>query len=62
MYKLGDAKVPFSIAPIPRCRGELYAFPRISPLTLYRYLIMLCVKQGCIKYHFLSLWYVSTWD
>ena len=23
---------------------------------------MLSVKQGGIKYHFLSLWYYSTWD
>ena len=23
---------------------------------------MLSVKQGRIKYHFLSLWYDSTWD
>ena len=23
---------------------------------------MLSVKQGDIKYHFLSLWYESTWD
>ena len=23
---------------------------------------MLSVKQGSIKYHFLSLWYDSTWD
>ena len=23
---------------------------------------MLSVKQGCINYHFLSLWYDSTWD
>ena len=23
---------------------------------------MLCVKQGGIKYHFLSLWYDSTYD
>ena len=23
---------------------------------------MLCVKQGSIKYHFLSLWYDSSWD
>ena len=23
---------------------------------------MLSVKQGGIKYHFLSLWYDSTWD
>ena len=26
------------------------------------YLIMLTVKQGGIKYHFLSLWYDSTWN
>ena len=26
------------------------------------YLIMLSVKQGGIKYHFLSLWYDATWD
>ena len=23
---------------------------------------MLSVKQGSMKYHFLSLWYDSTWD
>ena len=30
--------------------------------TFDPYLIMLSVKQGGIKYHFLSLWYDSTWD
>ena len=30
--------------------------------TLDPYLIMLNVKQGSIKYHFLGLWYDSTWD
>ena len=25
-------------------------------------LIMLSIKQGGIKYHFLSLWYDSIWD
>ena len=30
--------------------------------NLKQYLIMLSVKQGGIKYHFLSLWYDSTWD
>ena len=30
--------------------------------TLDPYLILLSVKQGGIKYHFLSLWYDSTWD
>ena len=30
--------------------------------TLDPYFIILRVKQGGIKYHFLSLWYDSTWD
>ena len=30
--------------------------------TLDPYLILLSVKQGDIKYHFMSLWYESTWD
>ena len=29
--------------------------------TIDSYLIMLSFKQGSIKYHFLSLWYDSTW-
>ena len=45
----GDPKAPFSIATT-----------LITPL--YPYLIMLSGKQGGIKYHFLSLWYDSTWD
>ena len=32
----------------------------IAPLYLTLYLILLSVKQGGIKYHFLSLWYDST--
>ena len=35
--------------------------PRLFHFTLDPYLIMLSVKQGAIKYHFLSLWYDSTW-
>ena len=30
--------------------------------TLDPYLIMLSVKQGGVKYYFLSLWYDLTWD
>ena len=45
----GDPKAPFSIATTP-----------IVPLCSY--LIMLSVKQGSIKYYFLSLWYDSTWN
>ena len=56
----GDPKASFSIAALPRCRGERYPFPGIAPL--YPYTTMLSVKQGGIKYHFLSLWNDSTWD
>ena len=37
-------------------------FTGLLHFTLDPYLIMLSVKQGGIKYHFLSLWYDSTWD
>ena len=37
-------------------------FPGLLHFTLDPYLTMLSVKQGGIKYHFLSLWYDSTWD
>ena len=58
----GNPKAPFSIATTPRCRGGRYSFPGLLYFTLDPYLIMLSVKQGGIKYHFLSLWYDSTWD
>ena len=44
---------PFSIATL---------FPELLHFTLDPYLIILSVKQGGIKYHFLSLWYDSIWD
>ena len=50
----------FSIATTPRCKEGRYSIPWIT--LLYPYLIVLSAKQGCIKYHFLSLWYDSTWD
>ena len=58
----GDPKAPFSIATTPMCREGRYSVPWIAPLTLDLYLIMLSVKQGDIDYHFLCLWYDSTWD
>ena len=58
----GNPKAPFSIATTPRCRGGRYSFPGLLYFTLDPYLIMLSVKQGGIKYHFLSLWYDATWD
>ena len=46
-----------------QCVGEgATPFPGLLYFTLDSYLIMLSVKQGGIKYHFLSLWYDSTWD
>ena len=58
----GNPKAPFSIATTPKCGGGRYSFPGLLYFTLDPYLIMLSVKQGGIKYHFLSLWYDSTWD
>ena len=60
----GDPKALFSIATTPRCRGGEGATPSSGLLhfTLDPYLIMLSVKQGGIKYCFLSLWYDLTWD
>ena len=51
----GDLRAPFSIATTARCREEHYFFPGLLHFTLDPYLIMLSVKQGDIKYHFLSL-------
>ena len=50
-----DPKAPFPIATTPSCRGRYYSF------TLDSYLIMLRVKQGDIKFHFVRFWYDSTW-
>ena len=38
-----NLKAPFSIASTPKCRGG--CFPRIAPLIIEPYLIMLSVKQ-----------------
>ena len=51
----GDPKAPFSIATTPRCRGGRYSIPWIAPLYLEPYLIMLSVKQGGIKFHYLRV-------
>ena len=56
----GDPKTPFSITTTPRCKGGRYFFPELLHFTPDPYLIMMSVKQGGIKYHFLSLWYDST--
>ena len=56
----GEPKAPFSIGTTPR-EGAT-PFPGLIHFTLDPYFIMLSVKQGGIKYNFLSLWYDSTWD
>ena len=48
----GNLKALFSVSTTP---GLLH-------FTLNLYFIMLSVKQGSIKYHFLRLWYDTTWD
>ena len=54
----GDQKATFSIDTTPRCKGERYSFPGLVHFTLDPYLIMLSVKQGSIKNHFLSYIYI----
>ena len=51
----GDLKAPFSLATTLRCIGGWYIFSGLLHFTLDAYLIILSVKQGSIKYHFLSL-------
>ena len=58
----GNPKAPFLIATTPKYRGGRYSFRWIGPLYLDLYLIMLSILQGGTKYHFLSLWYDSTWN
>ena len=57
-----DPKGPFSIATTLRCRESATLFPGFLHFALDPYLIMLSVKIGGIKCHFLILWYDSTWD
>ena len=57
-----DPEALFSIATTLRCRGGCYSFLGLLHFTLDAYLIMLSAKQSGIKYHFLRVWYYSTWD
>ena len=50
-----DPKGSFSITNTPRCRGGATPFSGLLHFTLDPYFIILSVKQGGIKYHFLSL-------
>ena len=54
----GNPKAPFSIS-----IGEgATLFPGLLHFTLDPYLIIHSVKQGGIRYHFVRLWYDTTWD
>ena len=55
-------RLPFQQLPHQGVREGATPFPGLLHFTFDPYLIMLSVKQGSIKYHFLSLWYDSTWD
>ena len=52
---LGDPNAPFSRANTPKRYSILW-------IILHLYLVILSIKQGHTKYHFLSLWYDSIWD
>ena len=58
----GDPKAPFSIATKPNVVVGATSWSGLLHFTLDPYLEVLSAKQGGIKYHFLSLWYDSTWD
>ena len=58
----GDPKAPPSIATTLRYRRGCYSFPRISPLYPWSLPYNAEGYAGGIKYHFLNLWYDSTWE
>ena len=58
MLQKGDLKAPFSIATTLRCTGGHYSISWVASLSFNLYLIILSIKQGGIKYHFLSLVYI----
>ena len=58
----GDPKALFSIATTSSVGEGATPFPELLHFTLDTYLIMLSVKQGVIKYRYLSLCYDATWD
>ena len=51
----GDSKAAFSIAIASSCREGHSSLPWIAPFIFKQYFIIMCVKQGYIKYSFLSL-------
>ena len=64
LSKVGDdnRERPFHLLLHPGIGEGVTPFPGLLHFTLDPYLIMPCVEQGSLKYHFLSLCYDSTWD
>ena len=60
--KVGNLRLPFQLLQHWGIRKGATPFSGLLHFTLDPYLIMLSAKQGGIEYHFLSLWYDSTWD
>ena len=58
----GDLKAPFRSLQHQGVGEGANPFPGLLHFTFDPYLIMLSVKQGSIKYNYLSFWHYSTWD
>ena len=59
----GDPQTPFFNSYYPKVLGDCdISISWIVLLTLASRLVMLSIKKGSIKYHFLSLWNDSKWD
>ena len=58
----GYSKAPFWIATTQGVGEGATPFPGFLHFTIDSCLILLSVNQGGTKYHFLNLWYDSTWD
>ena len=58
----GDPKAAFQLLLQRGVREGATPFPGFLQFTLDPHLLMLSAKEGGVKYHFLSLWYDSTWD
>ena len=58
----GTRRLPFRHL-LHQSGGEVSPpFPWLLYFTLALYILILSIKQRSVNYHFLSLWYDSTWD
>ena len=61
-FKKDEEHINYDMTKTIKMMIHVLLIPGLFHFTLDPYLIMLSVKQGSIKYHFLSLLYDSTWD